>query len=348
VLAVLAVLLCVGTAFASDDIRFSARFDQAAWEAYKLANQTFGSKPTGEKVGGDNVGNATFIPGLPYSDFGNTGGFADDYCGSCIYCGGAPDVVYAYTPTADVEAVVSLCGSGYDTGLYIYQNAAGNEVACNDDYCGLQSQVQLYMYAGNTYYIVIDGYSSSYGDYTLLVEEYVPPEPGECPCPPGAPQEGEVDCYNDYDDQYNGGCNSTPAVFTDVMACDHYICGNTGVYDFGGVTYRDTDWYRIYLPVDAPNFTVTVWSPVPMAIFFLSGACPSPVVDYSAYGIGDCVEVSLSAPMLAGEHWIFVSTDGWTTDWVCGNRYTMLVSGTNMGPSGSEPTTWGSLRSLYR
>ena len=36
--------------------------------------------------------------------------------------GGAPDVVYAYTPTADVAVDVSTCGSLFDTRLYIFDD----------------------------------------------------------------------------------------------------------------------------------------------------------------------------------------------------------------------------------
>lgn len=42
--------------------------------------------------------------------------------------GGAPDVVYAFTPTADVAAEVSTCGSLYDTRLYIFDDPTNLQV----------------------------------------------------------------------------------------------------------------------------------------------------------------------------------------------------------------------------
>jgi hypothetical protein len=38
---------------------------------------------------------------------------------------------------------------------------------CNDDYCGLQSQVDFYASADATYIVVVDGYSSATGSYVL-------------------------------------------------------------------------------------------------------------------------------------------------------------------------------------
>src|SRR5687767_12487923 len=75
--------------------------------------------PNSPQTGGDNIGNATVIPSLPYTDTGGTCGATDDYTPSCFFSG-APDVVYAYTPTVTEAVTISLCvGSNYDTGLYV-------------------------------------------------------------------------------------------------------------------------------------------------------------------------------------------------------------------------------------
>src|SRR5687768_1087191 len=122
--------------------------------------------PNSPQTGGDNIGNATVIPSLPYTDTGGTCGATDDYMPSC-FSSGAPDVVYAYTPTVTEAVTISLCvGSNYDTGLYVYEGGPGLEIACNDDFCSLQSRIEnLLLQAGTTYYIVVDGYSSACGTY---------------------------------------------------------------------------------------------------------------------------------------------------------------------------------------
>jgi len=136
--------------------------------------------------GGDDIATATVIPSLPYTDAGTTAGYTHNYNEVCPYTAtGALDVVYSFTPAVDTYIVVDLCNSSYDTKLYIYQDGEtpGSPVACNDDACGsdgyrsLISRVQVF--SGSTYYIVVDGYSSSdYGAYELNVDyTTAPPAP---------------------------------------------------------------------------------------------------------------------------------------------------------------------------
>ena len=129
--------------------------------------------------GGDNIGNATVISSLPFSDDGSTAGYSDDYDEVCNFPGStSPDVVYAYTPSTNITVDISLCGgSDYDTKLYVYENSPGNLVDCNDDYCStpnypspyVSSLEDLYLLSGQTYYFVIDGYGGDYGNYTIDV-----------------------------------------------------------------------------------------------------------------------------------------------------------------------------------
>ena len=104
----------------------------------------------------------------------------DDYDEACPYTGStSPDVVYSYTPAEDGNIDISLCGEGtyYDTKVYVYENEAGNNVGCNDDLCANShqswlSQIPLQpVYAGNTYYIIVDGYGGGSGDYELNITD---------------------------------------------------------------------------------------------------------------------------------------------------------------------------------
>src|SRR6185295_14638667 len=90
---------------------------------------------------GDTIASAIPIPALPYSDSGNTCAFADDYAPACTFSSGARDVVYSLVVTEDLLIDVRLCGSSYDTALYVLQDGPGVVVGCNDDSCGLQSEV---------------------------------------------------------------------------------------------------------------------------------------------------------------------------------------------------------------
>ncbi|MCK4694155.1 MAG: hypothetical protein KAT74_00260, partial [Candidatus Cloacimonetes bacterium] len=133
------------------------------------------------RQGGDNIGSATVISGLPYTDTGTTMGYTDDYDEVCPYTGStSPDVVYAYTPSGDESINIDLCNSWYDTKVYVYENGwtPGSPYACNDDYyyggdpCGsyVSAIFNLDIYGGNTYYIVVDGYGGDYGDYEINID----------------------------------------------------------------------------------------------------------------------------------------------------------------------------------
>jgi hypothetical protein len=102
---------------------------------------------------------------------GSTSGMAADYAATCTSAGG-PDVVYTWTPTSSGTVQIDTIGSGFDTVLHVYTGGCtGTSVACNDDGGGsLTSLVTFSAVAGTTYYIIVDGYSSSaYGTYTLHV-----------------------------------------------------------------------------------------------------------------------------------------------------------------------------------
>ena len=67
--------------------------------------------------GGEYIPTAKVIPGVPYSDAGNTCNALNNYEFPCGLTG-APDVVYSYTPAADECIWISLCrGTTYDSGL---------------------------------------------------------------------------------------------------------------------------------------------------------------------------------------------------------------------------------------
>ena len=72
-----------------------------------------------------------------------------------------------------MEVVVDLDNSNYDTALGVYDSTDTALVLANDDWNGLQSYVQCHLFPG-TYYIVVDGYSSSEGDYEIAVYEIMP------------------------------------------------------------------------------------------------------------------------------------------------------------------------------
>ena len=190
------------------------------------------SRQDGVRVTGDTAADPFVITALPFTATGNTCSFVNDYDYACPYVGStSADVVYKYVALWDMVLHIDLCAATYDTKVYVYDSNM-NVIACNDDYCEYQSFVRCVpTTAGNTYYIVVDGYGGSCGNYVLALPEYSP----RCviECPPDVMLEGEPDCYDGYNDVYNGGCNSTPLPVFQILeptGSDITICGTTGVY----------------------------------------------------------------------------------------------------------------------
>lgn len=301
-------------------------------------------------VGGDTIGSATVIPGFPYSDGGNTCSFAENYSPNCGFAGGAPDVVYSYTPTSNVVVDIQLCGSSYDTELYVFQNNAATQIACNDDYCGLSSALlNVPMSVGNTYYIVVDGYNTSCGTYVIDITEDVP-----CiiDCPPGALAEGEADCMNDTLDNYNAGCNSTPPSFTDLPCTpggNVTVCGTYGGFTYTGLNYRDTDWYQINLSAPT-NITWCVAGEYDTLLGIIDGTAGCPVTAFlTSTTTTPCTPGCVNAVIGPGTYWLFVATSGFgPSAGACGGDYTATLSGYQCGPVSVEPMTWGEIKGDYR
>lgn len=76
------------------------------------------------------------------------------------------DIWYCYTPACTGPAVISLCGSAYDTKLAVYAGCdcpTSRPLACSDDDCGTaidhaQSRVTIQAASGESYLIRVGGY----------------------------------------------------------------------------------------------------------------------------------------------------------------------------------------------
>jgi hypothetical protein len=157
VIAILAIALITGAAMA---------------EKPKLPNDHTQIDINGglSREGGDEPSSAVAITALPYNDSGDTSD-------NTAFMGGAPDVFYTFTPATETIVNIELCGSSFDTKLYLF-DGAGSQVGYNDDACGLQSALyNMALNAGETYLIAVTGYGSASGAYVISVTAVGAPEP---------------------------------------------------------------------------------------------------------------------------------------------------------------------------
>ena len=321
------------------------------------------------KQGGDTIFDATVIGGLPYYDTGTTAGYAHDYDEICPYSGStAPDVVYTFTPTEDVVVLVDLCGSSYDTKVYVY-DAGLALVGCNDDFyfsdpdCGNYTSAieNLPLLGGMQYYIIVDGYGGDFGDYILNVEGFEP-----CVfdgCHPDAVLEGEPHLYDGYEDLYNGGCNSSPDGVSYFQEIDWindddgdepydpgiaWMCGRSGwfVGSSGGDT-RDTDWFLVTARTTGV-MEFTCESEYPTYMFKLAPLdCATVGVELQA--IADCdAPATLAFAVTAGEQvWLWIGPTTYTGP-VLEYDYFMTVSNNVFDVVPTEEMSFGGVKALYR
>jgi hypothetical protein len=137
------------------------------------------------------------------------------------WCGGgfSPEDVFAWTPNVSGTATFSTCGSTFDTVLYVRTGSceAYDVLDCNNDGCpsGLGSEISLYVTAGATYYVFVDGIGEQSGAYTLRVSapggagDHDTCQPNECAGSGGT-------CFCDAECDVYGDCC--------VNACD--ACGS--------------------------------------------------------------------------------------------------------------------------
>jgi len=238
------------------------------------------------RQGGDTIADAVPIP-IPYTGTGTTAGFYDDYDEVCPYTGGmSPDVVYSMVPDTDTVADIDMLGSAYDTKIYVYDQDL-NLVDCNDDFHPdyTSKLEQLPLQGGMGYFLVIDGYGESYGDYVVTISEY---EPCILECPIGAELENEPPLVNGYIDEWNGGCNTDGTEPFQVIS-NPVFCGVSGWYD----TSRDTDWFIYTMPASGV-LEVTGNAEVATYMFELGPQDCNEVAVLQQVIVGPCAEAALT------------------------------------------------------
>jgi hypothetical protein len=251
---------------------------------------------------GDNCSSAINVPGVPYTDYGNTSGLTDDFQPTCGYANGAPDVVYTLTPLYTGSYTISLCGSSFDTELYVRTGGAcpGTTVlSCNDDACGLQSSLVLNLTAGTTYYIIVDGYNANAGAYVLNITDDCSEacqagdllEAAETPSPTFGATDPDGGCNN------TGDWNNPPNLFGYVFPWQVY-CGSAFTYvSPTNAGFRDTDWYRFTLS-EACSLQVNALSEFPITSYIFAANCPAGAIlaqgsaipcSFMSYSTGTCL-----------------------------------------------------------
>lgn len=119
---------------------------------------------------GDDSTDPRIIASIPYSE-----SYDNSFCYSNqnpAY--NSPDVYYLITPGTLTSINASLCGSSFDTYLSV-QDKWGTTLALNDDFasCGTSSEINFATAGYDSLYIVVEGWGTEMGAYTLNINEGV-------------------------------------------------------------------------------------------------------------------------------------------------------------------------------
>jgi hypothetical protein len=244
---------------------------------------------------------------------GNTCGAGDD-CNLRV----GEDQIWQITIPEDGQWIFSLCNTlpSWDTYIYLGTGSCMADIAYNDDgggTCGLLSKITVTIPAG-VYYLDVEPYTAgTCNPYQLDVTEVVP-----CvvTCPPNAVPEGEPDCYDGYVDNFNGGCNSTPNIWSEVSPGET-ICGTAGIYTTGGIQLRDTDWYHFTVPQDTIVSVIGV-AQFPIQMLILNYDCAN-ILQYAFASVVACDTARMSVTLPAGDYTVWAGPSG--SGVPCGSPY---------------------------
>ena len=206
--------------------------------------------------------------GIPSATPGTTVGYTVDTPPLCVYVPGSPGVWYTVTGN-DFMVTADVCISSFDTRMNVYTGADCNSLVCvgaDDDNCdapnGMGSKVTWCARAGVKYYILVYGYSTATGTFTLTITQGNYCGAGACCFSDGSCQlKTEDECLAQggafrgfgtvcdpnpcpmpclWPNRDNETVNNTCGTSDPVAVCGDTLCGAIGVVG-------DVDWYQIVL-----------------------------------------------------------------------------------------------------
>jgi hypothetical protein len=251
-------------------------FKAPGYPSYPKASPDLVRAPNSLDEGGETCETAVEITAIPYTDTGNTSDNVNNYNPPFAFNGGR-DVVYRYTPAVDMCLDMSLCASYYDTRLYVYQTACnGVPYRINDDGClgpnypgPFVSHLQgVNVTAGQTYFIVVDGFDgSSSGEYNLEIADCGPPWVPDEPCPNGAIF-GQP--HNEYALGWFSATSGNQCIYDNVFGLTEPICvvefwGGTATGQ-GEVCGEDPLTFQIAFRTDSAGYPGTLVASYQMTI----------------------------------------------------------------------------------
>lgn len=239
----------------------------------------------------DECANATDVGQLPATVNGSTIGATFDDVGTCGTSNTAPGVWHTFVGTGNTVTVSTCNAADYDTKLSVFCLDCDTPTCVdgNDDgsgCSGFTSEVSVCTEMGNTYRILVHGFSAATGNYTLSVTDDGVGCSGAVDC---SPPEAEGACCSCLNPPYNcsvlteSECAAQGSDFLgDGVSCTGGGVPNPIIESFVGLPIPDGD------PVVGLSTTITVVDDFLIADLNVD-------VDITGTFLGD-LEITLIAP----------------------------------------------------
>jgi len=246
-----------------------------------------------------------------------------------IDCAGTLDwnaVWYKFTLLGDKQVTINYCPTGNAAdaeiqliGAILYTTCPTNETSCEDYILADEAE---YIECDNgttnpmvrwrrldgpaTYYLPV--YTGLGMDFCFDLEAI---DPCEIILPPNCIAEGEGECYDGYDDDFNSGCNyeAGPPPFTAITDGDT-ICAHSGHHlDGAAQPVRDTDWYKFDLGGDLREFTFGGVAEFPLQIMVMKINGDYQDCNYNSAGaiLVDPCDTAKVTWVGTGAYWLFAA-----------------------------------------
>ncbi|MGB0589336.1 MAG: hypothetical protein ACPGU1_06620 [Myxococcota bacterium] len=301
--------------------------------------------------------NPLFIPSAPYVVTGTTEDFNANYSFTGTACPGegygmgaaSSDVAYRFTAPFTATYTFRLAGE-YDSLIYVVDDCFAVDDTCHgasDLYNGAEEVVVVSMVAGQTVFVIVDGFSNSSnfkGDYTLTVDEPCIPACAGKQCGPDGCGATCGECQGSDICDMDGLCLDAASIPGNIcenpftITAGETVSGDTtaasnafsfvndacvGAYAGKGGASRDLV-YRFQAPADAV-FEVTLSSDFDAAIYVIE-QCDA-ADDTCLGGVDNAIlgDEVLSFTATAGQDY-FIVVDGWSNSTDLYGTYMMTLT----------------------
>jgi hypothetical protein len=276
----------------------------------------------------DDVLPEVLIPGDTLTFTGNNANATSD----CPQYSNFDEVWEAFTIDVPMDVKIDLCSTRPPQVLWNRFLVVGcpcqQSIGCSfqdEDACG-DGNGALYfsnLQPGTYYYPLASNWEEA-GPYTLNISGHVY-VPCELDRPDGAIPENEPLCYDGYVDEFNGGCDNFPPVFSRINDGDT-IWGESGTFLSGNFETRETDWYefRVYSPGQV-NITSVAEFPQLLILIRLGDQRPCDYTFESAAEALDCDTATLNQRVTPGIYAIYIAPNTFS-GWPCGLNYILTLN----------------------